>query len=441
MKKRWTTVTLLFCMALFLAGCGAVSGGAAIDGAASGGAVSGGAMTAGSVTGAAIEKEQRASVITKIYPFCNSQNLYEMEDNYIIQRSLDGEELERVQAPGAARKKNEVEIKYVGDGEIYYTVFRDGDELDKAVKKESEYKFCEDLWRMPLRQEEMLLDEAQKVMEVVDGMGNLLYADENIVAYLSVYDYSYYEYDCKQKKPFPVCREDKKTTYYDIPKGKFGTVMEVANGGHMKKWVLLTKYEDDGSVYAHEVGSGTIQKAATHYINRYSSGMQMIYARDSIYYTELMDYWWDPYDEEDEGKCHYDIWRYDGKTGENEILVREEQFREMYPKFLYIEGFFADESQTLYAVLEMDDEDSGMANYKAVSISLSGGEPKIRPIEPLNEAIFNSEREFCEVQGFAGGKCYFETEKYYVCDLATGEVKRVKKKDPEYYFWKWYWNS
>ena len=471
MRKRWISGVVLLGVVLSMTGCGLAN---TAGDAVSGGAVSGEAVSEGAASGEAVGEAEgdsaaRAAIISDIYPLCSSHNLYKMEDNTVIQCSLDGKKQKVMQMPGAERKKNEVEVKYVSDTEILYTVYRDYD------GKESEYEFCDELWSVPVRQtdgenrpgsqtggenrpgsqtdgenrpdcqDELLLDKAEKILEKADGIGGLLYVDENFIAWLDATSAVYNEYDRREKKFISVCSGDKKNTYYAFPTGKYG----MANGyERFSSNSVLLETEDNTSIYAHKVGSGKIERVATHYSDRYSDGVNLACSGNRIYYTTLHNTYSDPY-KEIEDEYSYDIWCYDGDTGENKILVREEQLRQIYPKFWLVDSLFTDGSESLYAIIYTRDGET--LDLKVVKISLSGKQ-EIVPVEPLNKALDSDSDFLAYIYGFAADRCFYgkyETgekseEEYYTCNLSTGEIKKVTKGDPEYYFWvldDWSWGE
>lgn len=396
-------------------------------------------------TGSAIITESEpVKVIPSVYPNkCTEDCLYIGDGMDIVQCDLDGKELQRFEMPGVDEKNKDEEIEslYVADGEILYEVFCDDN-------KSSKYGFYSQLCSVPIKRDEngeqLLVEQTEKVLrQVADGMW-LLYADKEIVSYSPGLEgeIRYCEYDRVHQKQIPINAGDS-DEYYVLPLGKYGSW-----GGDYFQTVLLAKRgkgetpedTEDQGIYVHKAGSQEIQKVATHYIDRYSGGMYIATTEDRVYYTCLHDSYTDKYGNTDE--YSFDIWCYDTITGENTVLVTEEEIKQTEPNFTYIFDIFADgNSLYVYGYTEKEED----TTYFVLCISQDAdGKWKVEPEKELSRILNSDKEDGYEVRSIIGGRCYYEIEvkedghyvdKYYVFDLLSKESKEVKKNDPEYYYW------
>lgn len=273
----------------------------------------------------------------------------------------------------------------------------------------------------------------------------VMYADKEVVAYSPGVEgvITYCEYDRVNKKQLPISRGDKDEYY--LPLGKYGSW-----GGDCFETVLLARYRendtsedtDDHGIYAHKAGSQEIQKVATHYIDRYSSGLHVAAVEGKVYYTCIHDSYTDKYENTD--KYSYDIWCYDSATGKNSVFVSEEEIKKIKPEFTYISNLFAD-GNSLYAYGSAETRKEA---YFVLRISQDAdGKVEVEPEKELNQILNSAGDEYVpNIKAIVGGRCYYEileeddgndVEKRYVFDLSSKESKEVKKNDPEYYVWKY----
>lgn len=391
-----------------------------------------------------IEESETAKVISSVYPnYCTDNYYYGMDGMDIVQCDLDGNELQKFKMPAVDGKNKDEEIAdlYVTDEEILYTVYCDDD-------KSGEYGLYEQLCSVPVwrenREEQLLVDQVEKLFREDDGL-ELLYADKQVVGYSPGMDgYVYCEYDRINKKQIPISKGDK-DVYYDFPLGKYGTW-----DGYCCETVLLARYgknetpedTDDHGIYVHIAGSQEIKKVATHYIDRYSGGLNIASADGKVYYTCIHDSYTDKYEHTD--KYSYDIWCYDSATGENRIFVSEEEIKKTEPEFEDINNLFAD-GDSLYAYGSKGKEEE---REFVIRISQTAdGKVEVEPEKELEQALYSY--EVSEIEDIAGDKCYCilyeedeededdDVEKHYVFDLSSKELKEVTEGDPEYYFWKY----
>lgn len=384
-------------------------------------------------------------VLPSVYPYkCTEDCFYTEDEMYIVQCDLDGKELQKFEMPSVSGKNKDEEIEdlYVTDEEILYTVYCEDN-------KSGEYGFYEQLCSVPIQQDEngeqLLVEQTEKLLQADDGMW-VMYADKEVVAYSPGVEgvITYCEYDRVNKKQIPISRGDK-DEYYTLPLGKYGSW-----GGDCFETVLLARYRenatsedtDDHGIYAHKAGSQEIQKVATHYIDRYSSGLHVAAVEGKVFYTCIHDSYTDKYENTD--KYSYDIWCYDSATGKNSVIVSEEEIKKIKPEFTYIANLFAD-GNCLYAYGSAETRKEA---YFVLRISQDAdGKVEAEPEKELNQILNSAGDEYVpNIKAIIGGRCYYEiqeeddgndVEKRYVFDLSSKESKEVKKNDPEYYVWKY----
>lgn len=392
-----------------------------------------------------IAETKPAKVLPSVYPHkCTEDCFYVADGMEIVQCDLDGKELQRFEMPAVIGedKGEEIEDIYVTGEEILYTVYC-------KDKKSGEYGFYEQLCSVPIQWDEngeqLLVEQTEKLFQVEDGMG-VMYADQEVIAYAPHYvigvgspDIPYCEYDRVQNKQIPICKGDKQTDEYFLP-----ALNDHFWGTDFGGLVLLEKNDfvedtEDSSVYAHKMGSQEVTKVATHYIDykNYGHGMEVIAAEGKVYYTSILD--------SETDKYSYDIWCYDSATGENSVLVREEELRELCPKLRRIDRLFVD-GGALYVVTVNHSEDKKYNYVLSVPIE---GKADVKPENELNQELRSLEGDskkddvYVTVEKIAGDKCYIwaddfndDGDKCYVYDFSSREFKKVKESDEEYYFWK-----
>ena len=261
------------------------------------------------------------------------------------------------------------------------------------------------------------MEQTEKLLQEDDGMW-VMYADKEVVAYSPEADgvVNYCEYDRVNKKQIPISRGDK-DEHYMLPFEKGGSW-----GGDCFETLLLARFgknemgedTDDHGVYVHKAGSQEIQKVATHYLDRYSSGLHVVAVEGKVYYICIHGGYTDKYENTD--KYSYDIWCHDSATGKNSVLVSEEEIKKIEPEFTYITNLFAD------------------------------GKVKVEPEKELSQVLNSAGDGYAYIRDIIGGRCYYEiaeeddghdVEKRCVLDLLSKESKEVKKSDSEYYYWKY----
>ena len=385
-----------------------------------------------------------AKVIPSVYPYnCTEDCFYTEDGMYIVQYDLDGKKLQKFEMPTVSEKNKDEEIEelYVTDEEILYTVYC-------KDNKSGEYGFYDQLCSVPIQQDEngeqLLVEQTEKLLQVDDGM-RVMYADKDVVAYSPGVDgvVNYCEYDRVNKKQLPISRGDK-DEHYMLPFEKGGSW-----GGDCFETLLLARFgknemgedKDDHGVYVHKAGSQEIQKVATHYLDRYSSGLHVAAVEGKVYYTCIHDSYTDKYENTD--KYSYDIWCYDSATGKNSVLVSEEEIKKIEPGFTYIDNLFAD-GNSLYAY---GGAEAKKESYFVIRISQDAdGKMEVEPEKELNQVLNSVGDGYADIEDIIGGRCYYEieeeddghdVEKRCVFNLSSKESKEVKDSDPEYYYWKY----
>ncbi|MCH5267269.1 MAG: hypothetical protein J1E62_02900 [Lachnospiraceae bacterium] len=434
MKKTMMKTLLCSTIIISLAGCG-------VQSTVGDNTERGKSKTETAVKKISITESETAKVLSSLYPHdCTDNYFYTADGMNIVQCNLEGEELQRFEMPGVAGKNKDEEIEslYVTEKEILYTVYCDDD-------KSGDYGFYEQLCSVPVQrentEEKLLVDQTEEVMREDSSLW-VLYADKDIIAYSPGMEGmpEYCEYDRVNKKQIPISRGDE-DVYYVFPIGKSGTF-----GGDSYDTVILARYEkndddedeEDHSVYAHKVGSQEIEKIATHYIDKYSGGMDMAFTEGKAYYTSIHDSYTDLDDNTD--KYNYDIRCYDSDTGENSVLVSEKELKKIEPEFTYIGRLFVD-GNSIYAF--------GSTKKARFVIQISqdaDGKVEVEQEKELNQALNAFEDAY--IEDISGGKCYYVldieeqddghyVEKRCVFDLSAKESKEVTESDPEYYCWKY----
>lgn len=386
-------------------------------------------MTAEQEKTTATSMSEASKTISSIYPYCTGNNLYTAEGSCIIQNTLEGEELQRIEVTDST----ETIIHFVSDEEILYTVFHEDEQY-------GQYGFYDELWSIPIHQDgqedQLLVDQKEMIGKIADGIGFILYADQQVVSYMPTLVNQYHEYDRVGKKPVPVCNEDKDDYAYILPWGKGGSW-----AGRNFGTVLLARYldaYDDLGIYVHKAGSGKIEKIATHHIDNHSSGLHVTATETGIYYTCLHKRYSSPFEDADtiRKSYSYDIWFYDTASGDNKVLITKEQLQEVCPTLSSLEMLFAD-GDSIYAIADCEGKDE---YYDFVFRISSTGE--IIPEKKLNKRLTSFAHT--EIVGLAGNKFYLDMSEdddssliHYVFDLSTQKMKKVKKNDPEYFLWKY----
>ncbi len=439
-KKRevpglsWGGVRAVLCAAaaaVMLCGCGGRGGMAAHPSElnCSGGAVN---ATGAAVSGgaAAVEHRERSTVASILYHH-NQRNVYRFadgEDMEIEMLTFSGELLQRIELPVRGPGEYELEsIERVSDSEILYLLNWESSE---------EYDEHYELWSLPLGREgdrDLPRPEDAKKLFEQENWFCVLYADDDVISY-EISGGGYKEYDLRSGR---VCSVDSASPKQEYCLPCDGGAAGSWCGENELRYVLLAKIISDDEypegLYAHRVGSGSVEKIADNYANRHG-GPVFISDGDRIYYTGTNKTW-------DERNASWDIWCYDGTTGKSEVLYTEEELEKVCPGIenitrLYLNGGELWIDENIRCPL------SGEGKPKEATPALQN---YIRKIEDKKDNIggvmvYDIQDDICFFEELVRSREDDEEEEeiYHFYDFRNGRELPVDQKEMERTFSDWF---
>ena len=306
MRKAILAVVLGMSMIACLSSCGlantagnSASGTAVSMGAATDAGVSGSAIKEQNVSGEAVEREESRE------PYCNSTNYYVDHGlQGIEQKTWDGKHVRTI----VLKEDGYVELRYVTDREIFYTVTGNWDEPVP-------------LWSIPIEKtengDEPMPEKAEKVLveeeDMIDGANEALpgdgifYADENYIVYQSYYDIRVYD---RRNKKFISLKGE--------PRDKMG----VANNA-----ISIADAMCDGRIFISTKSKGLYQyKLGTDKVLPVD---KKVYGAASVITCDKKNtvYYWRWEDKKDSEE---NLWVYDCETGKRQIYLSQEKWHKAF---------------------------------------------------------------------------------------------------------------
>lgn len=422
MNRKRMVFVLINCISLILCGCGGTS------------------TVSQNVTA---EKEQSAFVsdADRKYPYCNSRNLYvqnSQDTNTIVQYDLNGKKRQTFSL------QEDLTMLYVNDEEIIVQKWK---EDEPSV-----------LYSVPIIQTESgdVLDveniaEITKVgeegdEEYVHTDEGYLYADKNYVVYISAY-HVFYVYDRANKK-FIKLKNDPELRANHGFTNECSSILDNSDGEYV---VFNTKpFRMNGkNVYGFSV---------------YRLGDDSVTLIDEKCYTAAPYLFWDEeqkviysYTDEQKGETGADdVWIYDCKTKEKEILISAEQIRDFLAEHPDSSGNSVEGS---ISEMYLDGNCLYLGNFKSdepfvLKYDLSGKET-LKMESGLNDCLKQLQRDGdIDAVAMLEGKCLMivdedgdegDSDVRYACfDMETGQYKMVTNEDEEKFYFQcigWWWED